>query len=608
MKELKINEMMEQVTRLFDILELYKTTYASKEDALCKKKGGEWIKTSSLEYVHNSHKVAAWLYSMGIRKGDKIATILSNSPQWNMIDMGAAIIGAIHVPIYTTLNLSEVEYILDHSDAKILFINDKSIYRKYSSVFINNLAIKKTVSINDTIENTYQWDELMHHSEGLYNTLKDQIELEKASITSDDLLSIIYTSGTTGTPKGVMLSHHNILSNTKGAARLFQNGERGMGMNHRALSFLPLSHVYERMVTYTFQFSGLSLYYIENLGSLVTDIKTIKPHIFNTVPRLLEKIYDKVFSVGDDLKGIKKVLFDKAVEFTNKYEIGIKYSFLDKIQFHIYDALIYKKWREILGGELYYMVSGGSALQLKIHKFFWTAKLRVYEGYGLTETSPVVFVNNPMDDDFVKLGTVGPVIDNGTKFMLADDGEILVKGPGVMQGYFKNKEQTDEVIDSDGWFHTGDIGTLVEDRFMKITDRKKEIFKLSAGKYVAPQAVENILKGSLFIEQAFVVGENQKVAGAIIKPDFSYIKQWCLKSGISFTTEEEIIKDAIVEKAIRKDIASLNTKLSAHEQVKKIDLVCEEWNPSNGLLSATLKLKRKHLKEKYKSHIEKMYQ
>ncbi|MDC1106971.1 AMP-dependent synthetase/ligase [Prolixibacteraceae bacterium] len=599
---------MEQVTRLFDILELYKTTYASKKDALCKKKAGEWIKTSSLEYVQNSHKVAAWLYSMGIRKGDKVATILANCPQWNMIDMGAALIGAVHVPIYTTLNLSEVEFILDHSDAKILFINDKSIYRKYSSVFINNLAIKKTVAINDEVENTFPWHDMMQHADGLYQTLKDQIENEKASISPDDLFSIIYTSGTTGTPKGVMLSHENILSNIRGASKLFRNGERGMDMNNRALSFLPLSHVYERMVTYTFQFSGLSLYYIENLGSIVTDIKTIKPHIFNTVPRLLEKIYDKVLNVGDELKGFKKVLFDKAVEFTDKFEIGQKFSFTDKIKFRIYDTLIYKKWRDILGGELYYIVSGGSSLQTKIQKFFWTAKIRVYEGYGLTETSPVVFVNNPIYDDYVKLGTVGPVIDNGTQFMLANDGEILVKGPGVMMGYYKNQAQTDEVIDSDGWFHTGDIGTLIEDRFMKITDRKKEIFKLSAGKYVAPQAVENTLKGSLFIEQAFVVGENQKVAGAIVKPDFAYIKQWCTKNDIPFTTEEEIIKNATVEKAVRKDIATLNTKLSAHEQVKKMELIHEEWTPTNGLLSATLKLKRKQLKEKYKTLIENMYQ
>lgn len=599
---------MENVTRLFDILELYRTDYAAKEDALCRKNKGEWVKTSSLEYIKNSYLVATWLYSMGIRKGDKVATILSNSPQWNMIDMGAALIGAIHVPIYTTLNLGEVEYILDHSDAQILFINDKSVYRKYSSVFINNIAIKKTVTINDDVDNTYFWNDLLKEAETLSSKYKENIEDIKASIQPDDLLSIIYTSGTTGTPKGVMLSHQNILSNAKACARMFQNGDRAMGIDHRALSFLPLSHVYERMVTYNFQLSGLSLYYIENLGSLISDIKTIKPHVFNTVPRLLEKIYDKVIGVGDDLKGFKRVLFDQAVKFTQKYEIGIKYNILDRIKYRFFDKTVYQKWRDILGGEVFYMVSGGSALQLKIHQFFWTANIRVYEGYGLTETSPVVFVNNPTDDQYVKLGTVGPVVDNGTQFMLAEDGEILVKGPGVMQGYFKNEEQTQEIIDKDGWFHTGDIGQLIDNRFMKITDRKKEIFKLSAGKYVAPQAVENTLKGSLFIEQAFVVGENEKVAGAIIKPDFAYLKSWYQKNEMTYSSDEEALNNPIVIKTIRKEIAALNSKLSAHEQVKKTMFVIEEWAPSNGLLSATLKLKRKELKKKYQKEITEMYQ
>ncbi|QZE14487.1 long-chain fatty acid--CoA ligase [Halosquirtibacter laminarini] len=598
---------MEQVTRLFDILGLYQTIFSSKKDALCKKKNGKWIKNTSQEYVDYSYRVAAWLYAQGLRKGDKIATILSNSPQWNMIDMGASIIGAIHVPIYTTLNTNEVEYILDHADIKMLFINDKSTHRKYAEVFTKKEQIIQTICINDKIEGTLYWESLLSESESLFKSYKDKIEKIKDEITPDDLLSIIYTSGTTGTPKGVMLSHQNILSNAKACAKIFQEGDRGMGINNRALSFLPLSHVYERMVTYNFQISGLSLYYIESLGTLINDIKVVKPHIFNTVPRLLEKIYDNVLSVGDDLKGPTKFIFDQAVQFTQKFEVGIKYNPIEKLQFKIFDKLVYKKWREILGGEVMYMVSGGSALQTKIHKFFWTADLRVYEGYGLTETSPVVFVNYPNDDKLVKLGTVGPVLNNGTQFMLAEDGEILIKGPGVMLGYYKNPEQTQEVINKDGWFHTGDIGTLVEDRFMKITDRKKEIFKLSAGKYVAPQAVENVLKGSLFIEQAFVVGENEKVAGAIIKPDFTYLKTWCKKNSIEYTSDDTILQNVTVSKAVRKEISILNKKLSAHEQVKKIEFTAEEWTPANGLLSATLKLKRKQLSQKYQALITKMY-
>ena len=430
--------------------------------------------------------------------------------------------------------------------------------------------------------------------------VKDKLEEIKASIKPDDLVTLIYTSGTTGFPKGVMLSHNNLISNIKATV-----GVHTMDHRHRSLSFLPLSHVYERMLNYHFQYKGISIYYAENMGTIAENAREIKPHIFSSVPRLLERVYDKIIGKGKDLKGIKKSIFFWAVNLGLRFEFDNKNGAFYNRKLKLARKLIFSKWKEALGGNIEIIVSGSASLAERLARVFWAADIRVLEGYGLTETSPVIAVSDEVKNEMM-FGTVGPVID-GVEVIIAEDGEILCKGPNVMLGYYKQPELTAEVIDKDGWFHTGDIGVLVDGKYLKITDRKKEIFKLSSGKYIAPQVIELKLKESFFIEQTMVIGENEKFASALISPNFPFLHEWASRHDIKYRDNKELIGLKEVQERFRKEVDEVNLKLGEHEKVKRIRLVEEEWSPQTGEMSPTLKLKRKVLYDKYDPIVKEIY-
>lgn len=595
-----------ELTRIFDIVNLYRSDFKSKNVAFARREKGEWMKWSASDYVHQVDSFSVALLKMGLKKGDTIGSISGNRPEWNILDMGAAQVGVVHVPIYPTLSLAEQNYILTHAEVKYLFISDYAIYKRLAAS-LKELPHLNGVFLFDNHPAEQTWGDVIKKGTASLAEFANDLAQVKRSILPDDLFTIVYTSGTTGTPKGVMLSHKNMLSNALGTGVKLKSGPRGLGINHVALSFLPLCHVYERSVNYNFQSNGLTIYYSENLGAIVRDIKDVRPHIFNTVPRLLEKVHEKVLEVGKDLTGFKKWLFDTAVDSTQQFELGSRMNPLERLKFLILDKLIYSQWREALGGRIVYMVAGGSALQVKIHNFFWMAGMRVYEGYGLSETSPVIYVNDPLHDENVMIGTVGPVLDNGTESMIAEDGEILARGPGIMMGYYKDEKRTREVIDEDGWFHTGDIGHLENGRFLRITDRKKEIFKLKSGKYVAPQAVENMLKGSSYIEQAFVFGANEKFASAIISPSFDTLEKWSCSQQISFADRQALLDSKEILSLMRKEVHQVNRQLGQNEQVKRFRLVADTWGQTTGELSQTLKLKRKVLEDRYRIIITDIY-
>lgn len=588
------------VTRLFDILELYRYSYADKEDAFARNDNGTWIKYSSADYIRFSEWISSGLIEMGFKKGDKIATISPNRPEWNFMDMGMAQVGVVHVPIYPTLSVEDQEYILRHSEARMLIVADKMLLQRIKPVLEKVREVKYLYTFND-IEGEKNWKEIVETGEKNYAVNQPVIEEIRKSIDENDLLSIIYTSGTTGSPKGVMLSHKNILSNAKTTA-----GMLPLDSSHRALSFLPLCHVYERMMNYNYQLNGLSLYYVENLGKIGDFVKEIKPHAFNTVPRLIEKVYDSIVAKGKDLTGIKRTLFFWALKLSHGYELNRGNGFIYNLQRKIADKLIFSKWRAGLGGSIKLMVSGGSALQERLLRVFWGAGIPVYEGYGLTESSPVIAVNDPANTSRVKFGTVGPILQ-GVECKIAEDGEILCKGPNVMLGYYKDAEQTKEVIDDDGWLHTGDIGVMVDGMFLKITDRKKEMFKTSSGRYIAPQIIENILKESFLIEQAMVVGENEKFASALISPNFNYLHFFASKHKLHYRDNEELVRIPEVIKKMQEEVNAANKRLGQTEQIKRFRMVCDEWSPQTGELSPTLKLKRKVIYDKYYNVLRDIY-
>lgn len=586
-----------KISRTFDILDSNIRNYP-REVSIAGRYENKWITWSPERYRDEVNLVSYALLAMGLKKGDRVATITGNRPEWNLVDMALSQAAMVHVPVYPTIGTEEYEYILKHSEVKVIFISNGGIYRKISEVLPSLPSVKEVISFDDT-------GELRHFSDILETGRKNEeshrpeLITIRDSILPSDLLTIIYTSGTTGNPKGVMLSHNNLISNA-----LAINEIHPLGYGHRAMSFLPLCHVYERMVNYHFQSKGMSIYYIENMANLTDLINEVKPHVMNTVPRLLEKIYDGIINKGKNLTGIKKQLFFWAVKLGLKYELSGKGA-LYKLKLAIAGKLIFSKWREALGGELILVVSGGAALQQRLARIFWAAGIPVIEGYGLTESSPVIAVN-PFIKREVMFGTVGPAID-GVEVKIAEDGEILTRGPHVMMGYYKEPEMTREVIDSEGWLHTGDIGTLVEGKWLKITDRKKEIFKLSAGKYIAPQAIENRLKESLFIEQAMVVGENQKFASALISPNFQFLHDWCSRHEIQYRDNMELITKKDVISRLGKEVTEINKMVGSHEQIKRIRLVAEEWSQITGELSPTLKLKRNLLHKKYGDLIQEIY-
>jgi len=588
-----------EITRTFDLLNLYKEKYRM-DDALAGKEKGIWVRYSSEQYIENVNFISCGLLALGLKKGDIVATISNNRPQWNFVDMGVAQLGIIHVPVYPTISKEEYEYILKDCEPSLVFVSDKGLYEKIKPIIDSVKSVRHVYTFN-SVEDAKNWSEIVELGIENADMLKDELESLKASVQPEDLFTLIYTSGTTGFPKGVQLTHNNLVTNFKATAEV-HNLDHG----DKTLSFLPISHVYERMVNYHFQLKGIAIYYAENMGTIVDNLKEIKPEIFLTVPRLLERVYDRIVGKGKDLTGIKKSIFFWALNLGLRFELNRKNGWFYHLKLRIADKLVFVKWREALGGNIKIIVSGGAALQPRLARVFFSAGFTVLEGYGLTETSPVIAVNNMMTNE-IMFGTVGPVIGGGVEVKIADDGEILCKGPNIMKGYYKQPELTKEVLTEDGWFHTGDIGTMVDGKYLKITDRKKEMFKLSSGKYIAPQPIENKLKESFFIEQAMVVGENEKFASAMISPNFPFLHEWASRHEVKFRDNEELISRNDVQDRFQQEVNELNRELGEHEKIKRIRLVKEEWSPETGELSPTQKLKRRKLYERYSELLVDIY-
>ena len=585
-----------EIKRVFDLLPYFLTNNA-RPDALVAKENGTWKKYSTADFIDYVDHLTYGLSNIGINKDDKIAIISNNRPEWNFADYASQQCGAISVPIYPTISLYDLIFILNDAQVKLVFVSSVELYEKVKEASKQAPSVKFIYSFNE-IKEVHYWKEL--YNNGKSNPAKEKIAQIKSTIGNGDLLTILYTSGTTGTPKGVMLSHNNLLSNSFATQNLapFQK-------HWTALSFLPLNHVYERMLNTLYIYLGLGIYYAESLETIGDNLKELKPQVFATVPRLLEKVFDKIVAKGHEQTGIKKTLFFWALNLGLRYELEGANGWWYEFQLSIANKLVFSKWREALGGNVQAAVSGGAALQPRLAKVFNAAKIMVLEGYGLTETSPVIAVNS-FKPKGIKFGTVGDVID-GVTVKIAEDGEILVKGPNVMLGYYNRADATAEVMDSEGWFHTGDIGTFIENRYLKITDRKKEIFKTSGGKYIAPIMIENKLKESPFIEQALVVGENQKYAAALIVPAFVALKDWCTKNNISFTSNEDLITKKEVIALIDNDIAESNKTLAPYETIKRVTLLSREWTIENGEMTPKLSLKRKVIMEANKQLVEKLF-
>ena len=588
-----------ETTRTFDILTRIQIQFPDKTDVLAGKEEGKWRRYSVQEYVDYCDWVSYALLSTGIKKGDKIAIISNNRPEWNFTDFGISQIGAISVPIYPTISSEEYAYILGHVEPKLVFISDKNLYEKIKPIADQNPGISDIYTF-DKISKAKQFTELIKLGKEMASGLKEELVRAKAAVKPSDLVTIIYTSGTTGFPKGVMLMHSNLVSNF-----IEQSFIHPLGSEAVVLSFLPLSHIYERSLTYHFQYKGVSIYYAESVGTIMDNLKEIKPDVIAVVPRLLERIFDRIMSKGKELRGLKKIIFFWAVNLGLHYELNRENGWFFEMKLRLANRLIFKKWREALGGKLKIISSAGAPLQPRLIRIFWAARIQILEGYGLTETSPVVSINNLTSME-VMFGTVGPVLKD-VQVKIAEDGEILTKGPNLMLGYYKEPKLTEEAIDSDGWFHTGDIGTFINGKYLKITDRKKEIFKISSGKYIAPQVIENKLKESMFIDQVMVIGENQKFASALLTPDFIFLHNWASIHHISFQDNEELIRNPLIFARYQKEVSEINQNLSDHEKIKRFRLVSDEWTAQTGELSPTLKLKRKVLYEKYGDIISEIF-
>ena len=592
-------------TRLFDCIDVQLARFPQEAMFAAKEEGGIWRKYSTAEVKESVDRLAAGLLHLGIsgndmsvEKRDKIAIISNNRPEWMLLDLAVQKTGAVLVPIYPTLAANELEFVLNDAEVKLVFVSDAELYHKVQSVRDKVPSIKAVFTF-DYIQPSLHWKEIM--SKAGEEDLK-KLAIAAGSIRYEDLATIIYTSGTTGTPKGVMLSHKNILSNVISSTEVFAEF---CTAGDKALSFLPLNHIFERMVTYIYLFNGVSVWYAESLEKIGDNLKEVQPALFTTVPRLLEKVYERIMGRGQELTGLKKKLFFWAVDVGSRYEVGTNHGFLYNLQLAIANKLIFKKWREGLGGKVKAIVTGAAACQVRLLRVFTAGKMVIMEGYGLTETSPVIAVNR-FNESGRRFGTVGPVI-KGVEVKLEEDGEICCKGDNVMMGYYKRPDLTAEVIDKDGYFHTGDIGVLQEGKFLKITDRKKEIFKTSGGKYVAPQPIENKMKESKFIEQMIVVGPERKFAGALIVPSFENLKVWAAQNNISFGTVHDLIRNPAVLEMFKNIVEEFNKDFNHVEQIKKFELCANEWTVDGGELTPTLKLKRKVIMEKYRDAIERIY-
>ncbi|RAJ10573.1 long-chain acyl-CoA synthetase [Chitinophaga skermanii] len=593
---------MHQPTRLFDVI-AYQLENYPKQDMLCGKVNNTWKKYSTKEVADLTMQFSAGLLKLGLGNHsstnletlDKVAIISQSRPEWMMTDLAVQQVGAVLIPIYPTISAQETEYVLNDAAARILFVSDETILEKIESMKDRLPTIKEIYTFNK-IDGYKHWTEILAMGEE-----KDypRIEEIKASIDPFQLATIIYTSGTTGFPKGVMLSHDNIMSNVRACTPYLP-----VNREARSLSFLPLNHIFERMVTYVYLTSGVSIYYAESMDTIADNLREVKPSIFTTVPRLLEKVYEKIMAKGLELKGIKRGLFFWAIELGKQFELNKDLGWWYNVKLKIANKLIFSKWREALGGNIQAVVVGAAACQLRLLKIFTAGGIPILEGYGLSETSPVIAVNR-MDTTDRMFGTVGPVISN-VEVRIAEDGEILCKGPNITMGYYKRPDLTADAI-TDGWFHTGDIGVLVENKFLKITDRKKELFKTSGGKFVAPQPIENKFKESPFIEQLMVVGADRKFTGALIVPNFRNLEDWCQKHGIPFSNKHDILQHPEVKGLFQTTVDKYNQYFNHIEQVKKFELLPEEWTVDTGELTPTLKLKRKIILEKYANEIEHIY-
>ncbi len=586
------------VTRLFDLLNRYRELYPDKKDALAAKVNGQWLPVSAAELLLQTELVSYGFLEMGLQKGDKVATLSNNRPEWNFIDLGLMMAGGIHVPVYPTVSTDDLRFILNDAEVKYVFVSSAELWEKIAPV-VQSMPGIKAMYCFDTIPGKPHWTEIV--ALGKAHPAPEKVKSICDTIGANDLATLLYTSGTTGFPKGVMLSHDNIISQLLAAQTLAP-----VDSNSRALSFLPLNHVYERVLSYLYMYLGVGIYYAESIEKVADNLKEVQPEIFGCVPRLFEKVYDRIIAKGADLTGIKKKLFFWAVDLGLKYEINSANGAFYEWQLKFARKLIFSKWQEALGGKVKAAISGGAALQPRLARIFWAADIPILEGYGLTETSPVIAVNT-LKPGGLKFGTVGKTIEKVT-VRIAEDGEILCKGPNVMLGYYKRPDLTAEMIDEEGWLHTGDIGEMVDGVYLKITDRKKEIFKTSGGKYIVPQIIENKLKESRFIEQVMVIGEHQRFAAALIVPGFAFVKEWCERKQIPIpATNEELIKIERVKNRIMKEVNAVNEGLGSYETIKKIELLPREWSIDRGEMTPKLSLKRKVILEANKVLVDKIY-
>lgn len=592
---------MNKPHRLFDFFDI-RLKEAPDAVMVGAKESGQWRTYSVKQVKEIVDQLSAGLLAMGFGSGnmtvegrDKIALLSKNRIEWLLLDLATQQIGVVLVPLYPTIHISDLEFILNDAQVKAVFVNDEDLYHKVQNVRSRVSSIREIFSF-EHISGTPHWKELL--SKGKEEHF-EHISTFSSRINSEDLFTIIYTSGTTGTPKGVMLSHRNILSNVMACLPCFPPGTR-----QKSLSFLPLNHIFERMVTYVYLFKGTSIYYAENLETIGDNLKEVQPNMFTTVPRLLEKVYDKIMVKGNELTGIKRKLFFWAHGLAEKFEINQNQGSWYRMQLALANKIIFSKWREALGNQIQCIVTGGAACQIRLIRIFTAAKIIVMEGYGLTETSPVIAVNRFNEKDR-KFGTVGPLIDN-VEVKIAEDGEILCKGPNVMMGYYKRPDLTEEAI-KQGWYFTGDIGSIVENKFLKITDRKKELFKTSGGKYVAPLPIENKLKESPYVEQVMLVGAEKKFVGALIVPSFGNVREWCRKNQLADLPNNELIHHPRVQELFRELVESFNKYFNHVEQVKKFELLADEWTVDTGEMTPKLSIKRKVVMEKYRDAVDRIY-
>jgi long-chain acyl-CoA synthetase len=586
---------MTSTERLFDIPYWQQKNFPTSK-MFVSKINGNWESISTSEFILRAMEVSKGLISLGIQPGDKIAVASSNRVEWNILDIGVQQVGAILVPVYPNISEADYRFIFNDAQVKICFVSNLELATKISNIKTEIASLQHLFTF-DELDGYVNWNYIFEASS---STPESEVHKRMNEVKRSDLVTIIYTSGTTGNPKGVMLSHNNLLSNLEACKPRIPADN-----NSRVLTFLPVCHVYERMLHYLYMYIGCSIHFAESMETIGDNIREVKPDVFTAVPRLIEKVFDKIMATGDTLTGIKRKLFFWAVRLAEEYDVVGKSGWY-KFRLAIARKLIFSKWQLALGGNVRAIASGSAALQPRLARIFLAANIPILEGYGLTETSPVVSVNS--FDEGIRIGTVGTLID-GVQVRIAEDGEILVKGPNVMIGYYNNQTATDEVIDKDGWFHTGDIGIFQENKFLKITDRKKEIFKTSGGKYIAPQAMENKFKESRFIEQIIVVGENEKFPSAMIVPCFAYIKEWSAKNGLNLenSTNEEIAANEAVYKQIKGEVNNFNQGFGNWEQIKKFVLLPKEFTIEGDELTPTLKFKRKKILAKYQKEYLEIY-